>query len=76
MGLRALSCVTVVQKIALAFIVVQAHNNTSRGHPCTRTHGETAGWVTLTLSDRFCTPTLIRPDNERWEKARVFQNYV
>jgi hypothetical protein len=27
----------------------------------------------LTLSDRFYTPTLIRPDNERREKAHVFQ---
>jgi hypothetical protein len=27
----------------------------------------------LTLSDRFYTPTLIRPDNERWEKAHVVQ---
>jgi len=30
------------------------------------------GWR-LTLSDRFYTPTLIRPDNERREKAHVFQ---
>src|SRR5262245_32005521 len=30
-----------------------------------RTHGEAAGWVPLPLSDRFYTPTLIRPDNKR-----------
>jgi hypothetical protein len=28
-----------------------------------RTHGEAAGWVTLTLSDRFYTPTLRRIKN-------------
>jgi hypothetical protein len=28
-------------------------------------HGQAAGWVPLTLSDRFYTPTLIRLDNER-----------
>ena len=55
---------SVVQKIALAFIVDQAHNNTFSRVEATpaRTHGQTA--VRLTLSDRFYTPTLIRPDNE------------
>jgi hypothetical protein len=30
-----------------------------------RTHGQAAVGSGLTLSDRFYTPTLIRPDNER-----------
>jgi len=38
-----------------------------------RTHGEAAVWVPLPLSDRFYTPTLIRQDNERGEKAHVFE---
>jgi hypothetical protein len=40
------------------------------------THGQATVWVRLTVSDRFYTPTLIRQDNERREKAHVFQNYV
>src|SRR5262249_9775550 len=41
-----------------------AHNSTLEATPA-RTHGKAAVWVGLTLSDRFYTPTLIRPDNER-----------
>src|SRR5262249_1597499 len=58
------SAASVVQKIALTAIVDQAHNSNER--PLLR--GPTAKppfGSRLTLSDRFYTPTLIRPDNER-----------
>jgi len=66
---------TLVQKIALTAVVNQAHNPNERP----LLHGPTAKppfGLRLTLSDRFYTPTLIRPDNGRREKAHVFQNYV
>jgi hypothetical protein len=49
-------------------IVDQAHNNTFSQ----LLHGPTARAavsVPLPLSDRLYTPTLIRPDNELWEKG-------
>jgi hypothetical protein len=58
---------------ALAFIVVQAHNSMILEATPARTHGQAAGGVALTLSDRFCTPTLIRPNNERegWDMSFI-----
>jgi len=53
-----------IQKIALTAIVDQAHNFKREATPA-RTHGRAAIGSRLTLSDRFYTPTLIRPDNER-----------
>ena len=60
-------CVSQRPKIDLAIIGDQAHNSSFSKLEATpaRTHGEAAGWVPLPLSDRFYTPTLIRPDNER-----------
>jgi hypothetical protein len=38
-----------------------------------RTHGQAAVWGAVNSVGSLCTPTLIRPDNERREKAHVFQ---
>jgi hypothetical protein len=52
-----------VQKNSLAAIVDQTHNSNKRPHLRGPTAKPTFGAL-LTLSDRFYTPTLIRPDNE------------
>src|SRR5262249_35718302 len=65
---------SVVQKNALTAIVDQAHNSNKRP----RLRGPTAKLPfgsRLTLSDRFYTPTLIRPDNER-EDGTCLTNWV
>ena len=49
---------------ALAIVVDQAHNAIYRPLLRAPTAKLPFGWR-LTLSDRFYTPTLIRPDNER-----------
>jgi len=38
-----------------------------------RTHGQAAVWVAANSVGSLRTPTLIRPDNERWEKAHAYQ---
>jgi hypothetical protein len=53
---------TVVQKIALTAIVDQAHNFKREATPA-RTRAAKPPFGD-TLSDRFYTPTLIRPDND------------
>ena len=45
-----------VQK-RLAFVIEQGHSY--------RTHGQAPVWVAVNSVGSLCTPTLIRPDNER-----------
>ena len=56
---------TVVQKIALTAMVDQAHNSKREATLARTLRAKPSSGLGLTLSDRFYTPTLIRPDNER-----------